>query len=147
MGRKLPWPEIVVTAFVIAAGAGVYLYAHKDEAALEESKRRGAELVEALHAYRSEHGTYPAELEALAPGYVPTIEQPTWGLERWRYRMYSPSGAGVRPDEATGDTAAAAGVAAPPPDRLYFQLSVAADESGYPVLYYDLEAQRWVLNN
>jgi hypothetical protein len=30
---------------------------------------------------------------------------------------------------------------------VYFQLSVAADESGYPVLYYDFAAQRWVLNN
>jgi type II secretory pathway pseudopilin PulG len=151
MGGRLPWAEAIVTALVIATGAGVYLYAHKDEGALEESKRRGAELVQALHSYRREHGTYPGQLEDLTPQYVATIEPPTWGLRRWRYRRYAPDDVGAAPHDAgaaPGDTDVtpddAGGASA---DHVYFQLSVAADASGYPVLYYDFAARRWVLNN
>lgn len=131
MGRKLPWAEIIVTAFVIAAGAGVFVYAHRDEDALEASKQRGAHIVEGLAAYRQQHGTYPARLEDLVPQYLTHIQPPLWGLQRWRYRTYSPEA-----PEPPQDTSA-----------VYFQLSVAADRSGYPVLYYDFAAQRWVLNN
>lgn len=140
MQSKLPWPEIIVTAFVIAAGAGVYAYAHRDEGSLEASKRRGEQLVAALHTYQREHGTYPEQLEDLVPEHLATIEQPTWGLQRWRYRRYAPAAA-VPPEH--GDSAVRVGSAEP----VYFQLSVAADESGYPVLYYDFTARRWVLNN
>lgn len=131
MGRKLPWPEIIVTALVIAAGAGVYLYAHRDEGALEESKRRGAHIVDGLAAYQRMHGTYPAALTDLVPGYLPAVEPPLWGLQRWRYRTFAPEAA-AQPQDTTA---------------VYFQLSVAADESGYPVLYYDFAGQRWILNN
>lgn len=131
MHRKLPWAEIIVTAFVIAVGAGVYLYAHRDEGALEASKDRGARIVQALAAYRQEHETYPEQLEDLVPEYIASVEPPEWGLERWRYRRYTPERVGGAADSAA----------------VYFQLSVAADESGYPVLYYDFAAGRWVLNN
>lgn len=131
MRKKLPWPEILITALVIVLGAGIYLYAHKDEGTLEASKDRGAAIVEALEAYNAEHGTYPGQLEELVPAHVPAIEQPDWGLRRWRYRRYTQADV-----NETSDTA-----------DVYFQLSVAADESGYPVLYYDIAAQRWVLNN
>ena len=135
MRSKLPWPEIIVTALVVAAGAGVYAYAHRDERALEESKRRGEQLVAALDAYQLARGSFPAQLDELVPGHIATIEQPIWGLQRWRYRRYSAADA----VPATAEVATA--------DRVYFQLSVAADESGYPVLYYDFTARRWVLNN
>lgn len=118
--------EIVVLLLAVTAGIGVYAYAHRDEGRLEDSKQRGAAIVEALERHRAETGAYPEMLDDLVPRYIAAIEQPTWGLQRWRYRTYSP-------DEAGG--------------AQYFQLSVAAQESGYPVLFYDFTAGRWVLNN
>lgn len=129
MFRKLPIAEIVVVVLALTAGAGVFWYAHRDEGRLEESKERGAVIVQGLERYRSAHGTYPEVLEELVPAYAPEIAPPTWGLERWRYRRFTP------------------GVADAASDDVYFQLSVAANESGYPVLYYDFTARRWVLNN
>lgn len=146
MMRKLPLAEIVVSVVVVAAGAGVYWYAHRDQGALEESKERGAVIVAALERHRADTGTYPPDLETLVPAYLSRVESPSWGLERWRYRRYTPA-------EITAEAAApAAGYVPPagqaaPADELYFQLSVAANESGYPVLYYDYTARRWVLNN
>jgi hypothetical protein len=131
MGRKLPWAEIVVTILVLTAGAAVYQYAHRDDGALEESKQRGSQIVQALAAFREENETYPEELSGLVPRYLAGIEPPVWGLESWRYRRYTPEGVGGTPDSAA----------------VYFQLSVAANESGYPVLYYDFAVKRWVLNN
>lgn len=153
--KNLPWAEILVIGLVIGLGAGVYLYAHRDEGNLEESKDRGAELVTALTAYMDVHGTYPEQLDDLVPDHVPEVRPPVWGLERWRYRRYTPASVSVpapssggADGEAVRDSAAG-GVQdnAGASDELYFQLSVAADESGYPVLYYDFAASRWVLNN
>jgi hypothetical protein len=146
MMRKLPLAEIVVSVAVVAAGAGVYWYAHRDQGALEESKQSGAVIVAALERHRADTGTYPPDLDALVPAYLPQVAAPTWGLARWRYRRYTPA-------EITAEAAApAAGYVPPagpgaPDDEVYFQLSVAANESGYPVLYYDYTARRWVLNN
>lgn len=136
MIKKLPWAEILVTTLAVAAGAGIYMYAHRDEGSLEESKRRGADVVEALHAYRLEHDVYPDSLSQLVPQYTPAVEPPTWGLRRWTYRKYT---AGSPREDGS-----------PPVDDMLsqlFQLAVAADESGYPVLFYDVVAERWVLNN
>jgi hypothetical protein len=131
--KKLPWAEIAVATIVLAAGAAVYAYAHRDEDSLEETKRRGALLVEALHTYHHEQGGYPDSLADLRPRYIAVIDPPTWGLQRWSYRTYMASR--VAP--------AAAGAA----DTALFHLSVAGREGGYPVLYYDVTAERWVLNN
>lgn len=128
MIRKVPWPEVLVVTLVLAIGGGVYLYAHRDEDSLEESKRRGADIVGALAAYRTDHGTYPQQLAMLVPRYIPGVQPPTWGTRKWHYRTYGP-GTVARDDE------------------VYFQLSVPANESGYPVLYYDFRTGRWVLNN
>ena len=125
--------EIVITTLALAAGVGVYAYAHKDEGKLEQSKQRGAEIVQALERHRTEQGDYPSTLEALVPRFVPSIEPPTWGLRRWRYRRYR---AGDVASNAPADSSAR-----------YFQLSVAANDRGYPVLYYDFAGRRWVLNN
>jgi hypothetical protein len=48
MIKKLPWAEIVITMLALAAGVGVYMYAHRDEGRLEASKERGAQVVAAL---------------------------------------------------------------------------------------------------
>ncbi|MGH7448343.1 MAG: hypothetical protein ACREK1_02870 [Longimicrobiales bacterium] len=141
MSRKLPWAEIIVIAAVLAAGAGVYLYAHRDEGKLEQSKQRGAELVQALDEYHSEHGTYPEQLEQLVPRHIDKVRPPLWGLRRWRYRRYATADAAAQPPAAVVQDSTEYA------SRVYFQLSVAAHESGYPVLYYDTEARRWVLNN
>lgn len=133
MNKKLPWTEIAVVVLALAAGVAVYMYAHRDEGRLEESKNRGAPIVAALGAYHAEQGTYPETLDELVPRHLAGIEPPTWGLERWTYRRYTPADVSTADD--TDD------------DVVFFQLSVAANESGYPVLYYDLAAARWVLNN
>lgn len=125
--------EITIILVTVAIGAGVYLYAHRGEGELRASKERGAAIVAALEQHRAREGTYPETLDGLTPGYIAAIEPPTWGLKRWRYRRYTPADVSQR---AAGDTA-----------TLYFQLSVAANEGGYPVLYYDFTARRWVLNN
>lgn len=124
MIRKLPWAEIIVAAVVVAAGAGVYVYAHRDEGRLEDSKRAGTAVVAGLAAYHGEHGTYPDRLDELVPHYLSEVPPPTWGLGRWSYERYSP----------------VEGV-------IYFRIAVAANASGYPVLYYDFATGRWVLNN
>lgn len=134
MIKKLPWPEIVVTLVAVAIGVTVYIFAHRDTGPLEESKEIGAELVDALYRYRADQGTYPEALERLVPGYIASVQPPVWGLKRWRYRRWT--AADVAPGGAAADSASE-----------YFQLSVAQNESGYPVLYYDLAARRWVLNN
>lgn len=128
MIRKVPWPEVLVVTVVLAIGGGVYLYAHRDEDSLEESKRRGAEIVGALASYRADQGTYPHQLPMLVPEYIPDVQPPTWGTREWHYRTYAS-------DPVNSD------------DEVYFQLSVPANESGYPVLYYDVGTGRWVLNN
>jgi type II secretory pathway pseudopilin PulG len=175
MMKKLPVTEIVVVTLALLAGAGVYVWAHSDQATLEESKEVGAVIVQALQAHRADTGTYPADLEALVPAYLQRVDQPTWGLERWRYRRFTPAevkaeavvpadghgaastgAAGAVPGAAPGAAATAGGEApagAPASsgtsggDPIFFQLSVAANASGYPVLYYDYTARRWVLNN
>ncbi|MEX1184483.1 MAG: hypothetical protein WEF86_14825 [Gemmatimonadota bacterium] len=132
MTRKLPWAEIVVTMLAVGAGLAVYLYAHRDGAQLEESKQHGTEIVRALADYAAERGTYPVSLDELVPQHLPAVPQPTWGLRRWSYRRYTPADVSAR---------------AAPRDSVYFSLAVAANESGYPVLFYDLTIAQWVLNN
>lgn len=134
MIRKLPWTEILVIALALGAGAAVYVYAHRDEGRLEQSKERGAQIVAALMSYQAEHGTYPATLEALVPVHLDSVPQPTWGLAEWGYRRYTPTDVATAADTAVDDV-------------VYFHLSVAASESGYPLLYYDVPLRRWVVNN
>lgn len=182
MIRKMPWPEIAVIMLVLTVGGGVFLYAHKDEDSLEESKRRGADIVRALAEYRTDLGTYPDQLSTLVPDYIDAVEPPTWGVQQWRYRTYAAGSTAVQepvqtpsqfpvqqPVQGPVQTPPQIPVRQPPQnpvqapiqqpvpepvpravvrdDERYFQLSVAANESGYPVLYYDFRTGRWVLNN
>lgn len=121
--------EVLVVSLALAASVGVYLYAHRDEASLNETRRAGTGIVSAIEQYSARHDEPPASLDQLVPEYLATVAPPAWGLRRWHYRRFT--------------------VAAPPDSsaRTYFELSVAADASGYPLLYYDLVARRWVLNN
>ena len=125
--------EIAITAVAVALGIGVFAYAHRDRGTLEQSKQRGAAIVDALERHRAASGTFPETLDALVPDYLAAIEPPTWGLRRWRYRRYT---AAHGTHTAGTDTS-----------TVYFQLSVAASDRGYPILYYDFTRRRWVLNN
>ena len=132
--RWLSAPEVLVSVLALLLAGGVYLYAHKDEGRLAETKARGSEIVAALERHRSDTGRYPATLDSLVGDYLQAVEQPTWGLQHWHYERYTRDAASGSARPAPGDT-------------LFFMLSVAADEAGYPLLFYDITAQRWVLNN
>ena len=60
--------------------------------AVAETKRRGDVVCEALARYKASSGTLPRTLSELAPGYLPSIPQPTVGRRRWIYRTYHASG-------------------------------------------------------
>lgn len=112
-----PW---LVFGFALLAGVAVYVYAHRDVGDIETAKAQGAQIVDALEAYRAAEGSYPETLDALVPGYLPRLDPPAWGME-WEYR---------RREESPGG----------------FQLMVAANTSRFPLLYYDPVARDWVLN-
>jgi hypothetical protein len=50
-----------------------------------ESIQLGNKIIKALRSYRSDHGCFPDNLEALVPAYLPTIPNPTAGVRRWAY--------------------------------------------------------------
>lgn len=85
--KKLPIAEIVLVAFVIGAGLGVYLYAHRDTDAIEATKARGDVIVAALERHRAEHDAYPATLQQLVPQHLDSVPQPVWG-PAWSYRAF-----------------------------------------------------------
>jgi hypothetical protein len=120
--KKLPWPEITVAVLVLIAGLGVFAWAHRDEGELEETKRRGEQIVGALESFRARTGAYPDSLPQLVPEYIAAIEQPVWGTQQWRYRLL-------------------------PEQRTVFQISVSKNSSGYPSLNYDHAVGRFVVNN
>lgn len=85
--RKLPIAEIIVVAVVLAAGLGVYLYAHRDTDAIEATKGRGDVIVAALERYRAAHSVYPDSLQQLVPQQLDSVPQPVWG-PAWSYRAF-----------------------------------------------------------
>jgi hypothetical protein len=56
---------------------------HKRE--IEETKRRGNLIIQAIDAFHLDHKTYPKSLSALSPKYLSEIPQPAWGLKSWKY--------------------------------------------------------------
>ena len=55
---------------------------------LEETERRGEMIQGALAKQEQFLGTYPDQLEALVPRFLPSIPLPTVGARRWEYRVY-----------------------------------------------------------
>lgn len=116
---KLSVAEIVIALLVVAAGVGVYVYAHRDEPAIERTKERGAIVVGALEAYRAQTGRYPDSLPQLVPSLIDSVPAPEWG-DRWSYRTFS--------------------------DGAHAELYVRAG-TGRLTLRYDFGAGRWGLDN
>ena len=114
---KLPVAEIVVAALVAIAGVGVYVYAHRDEPAIERTRERGDVIVAALEAHRSRAGRYPDSLSQLVPAVLDSLPAPAWG-DAWTYHTF-------------GDGAHA---------ELYVR-------DGRLTLRYDFGAGRWALDN
>jgi hypothetical protein len=123
VGQRVGRDVAIVVAVGVLFGIGIYIYAHRDYGSLEKTKRQGQELVEALRAYRADHGAYPEALEALVPGYLPKLEPPAWGLGVWRYRR-------LVAEEGRAEE--------------QFFLAAPANETGFPLLFYDAADGRWV---
>ncbi len=116
---KLPLAEIVVGLLVAAAGVGVYVYAHRDEPAIEATKDRGDVIVAGLEAHRAQVGRYPATLGDLVPARLDSVPAPAWGSE-WTYHTFE--------------------------DGAYAELYV-RDPGGRLTLRYDFAGGRWALDN
>lgn len=117
--KKLPLAELLVALVILGAGVGVYLHAHRDEGAIEETKARGLAIVEALQEYRAVAGSYPPSLDALVPAHLESIPAPAWG-EEWMYRTFD--------------------------DGAHCELYVRAPD-GRLTLRYDFIGGRWALDN
>lgn len=116
---KLPVAEILVALLIAAAGAAIYVYAHRDEAAIETTKERGNAIVAALEAHREGAGRYPDSLPQLVPTLLDSVPSPVWG-DAWSYHTF---------DEGT-----------------YAEFYVRATDGGL-TLRYDFSGRRWGLDN
>jgi hypothetical protein len=56
---------------------------------INESKRRGDDIIQSLESYRAQNGRYPARLDLLIPAYQKSIENPTTGNQQWIYSVRS----------------------------------------------------------
>ncbi len=52
---------------------------------VEESKRRGAQIIEALEKIKRNEGVYPKSLEELVPKYLASLPQPAVATAKWTY--------------------------------------------------------------
>ena len=102
---------------VVAAGAAVYAYAHRDAAEIEQTKAQGTAIVTALESHRAREGSYPASLEMLVPVHLEALPAPAWG-DQWTYRTFD--------------------------DGRYCELYVRAGDG--LTLRYDFTAGRWALD-
>lgn len=116
---KLPVAEILVAVLIAAAGVGVYVYAHRDEPAIELTKERGDVIVGALEAHRSAAGRYPDSLAQLIPALLDSLPAPAWG-DAWSYQPFA--------------------------DGTYAELYVREPGSRL-TLRYDFPGRRWALEN
>lgn len=117
--KKLPFAEIVVVAVVVAAGLGVYLYAHRDAGAIEATRQRGDVIVEALERHRAATGAYPDSLQQLVPAQLDSVPHPVWGTT-WTYRSFQ--------------------------DGAHAELAV-SEPDGRLTLRYDFTGRGWALDN
>lgn len=56
-----------------------------DESAVQKSYVRANRVISALERFSSDHGTYPAALTDLVPGYLDALEKPVAGNRVWIY--------------------------------------------------------------
>lgn len=81
----------VVTAVVLALlGLAARMWSqHVEQSQREEIRqdvRDVAPLLDSLEQYRQDHGTYPAALDELAPGYIPSVPAPPFDFTSgWGY--------------------------------------------------------------
>ncbi len=130
---------IVLIALTFLLAVAVWIYAHRDLPAIDRTKAEGLRIVAAVQAYHHDTGHYPDSLPLLVPKYLAAIAPPPWGLRVWNYKHYAEP---TRPGAEAGAPAPGGGRVAE-----YFELSVPANASYYPVLFYDVTDQRWILNN
>ena len=64
---------------------------------VDESKRRGDLVVQAIELYQNENDEYPQQLDDLVPKYIGTLPLPTAGACKWEYsRSTEPRGYWLR---------------------------------------------------
>jgi hypothetical protein len=84
------WGSCLRSAFVllslVAALFTGFLIQHHQ---VERSQELAEPIIAALEVYRTEHGRYPDQLQALVPGYVNAIPTPRLGLSTARPLDYS----------------------------------------------------------
>jgi hypothetical protein len=64
------------------------LWAGWSKQQIDESKRRGNDIIAALEAYKKEQSAYPERLDMLVPKYLPKIEPPVVGGPVWHYETW-----------------------------------------------------------
>lgn len=53
---------------------------------VEKGRQIGDEIVDALHAYKADHGRFPETLDALVPSHLSVIPPAPTGDPNWTYR-------------------------------------------------------------
>lgn len=56
-----------------------------DRAKIDETKKRGNQIIQALERFRADQGHYPTSLTDLVPKYIHTLPSATWGTRTWKY--------------------------------------------------------------
>lgn len=65
-----------------------YKWLHS-ESQLFESKKTGIRIFGALNSYRQQYGFYPVNLKALVPKFLKSVENPSYGTQKWQYWVTS----------------------------------------------------------
>jgi hypothetical protein len=74
--------------FALLVGGAIWFGARPflvPTAPVDETKRRGDVLIQALNKYHADNGRFPSALAELSPRYLKEIPEPDWGLRRWLY--------------------------------------------------------------
>jgi len=77
--------KIVVLAVGLLLASTISACSNWTKENINESRRRGNEIISALEAYRAKHQSYPAKLEELVPMYLSEIKSPLAGNGQWKY--------------------------------------------------------------
>jgi type II secretory pathway pseudopilin PulG len=91
---------LIALALLILAGCSQSQRVRWQKQQIEETKQRGNQIVQAIEAFRTDHGAYPKSLAEVSPKYLPEVPQPTWGLKSWKYEI-TVDGFDLRVDESS----------------------------------------------